>query len=88
MPAQGPPIRHRATPDWVTSPVHRALIVALVEARKATGMTQRDLAAKLSKPQSFVAKVEAVERSLSVLEFLEWTKALGTDPRAMLPLDL
>lgn len=88
MPDQAPPIRHRAAPDWVSSPLHRALIVALVEARKATGMTQRDLAAKLNKPQSFVAKIEAVERSLTVLEFLEWTKALGVDPRPMLPLDL
>jgi transcriptional regulator with XRE-family HTH domain len=48
-------------------------------------MTQRDVAAKLGKPPSFVGKVEAVERNLSVLEFLAWAKAVGVDPGAMLP---
>lgn len=88
MPGQAPPVRHRAAPDWVSSPTHRAVVVALVNARKSAGMTQRDLATKLSKPQSMVAKVEAIERSLTVLEFLEWTNALGVDPRTMLPVDL
>jgi transcriptional regulator with XRE-family HTH domain len=72
-------------PAWVSSPHHRAVIVSLVTARKAAGMTQRDVAAKLGKPPSFVGKVEAVERNLSVLEFLAWAKAVGVDPGAMLP---
>jgi transcriptional regulator with XRE-family HTH domain len=71
-------------PAWVTSPVHRAVITALVEARKSAGMTQRDLAEKLGKPPSFVAKVELVERNLSVLELLGWASSLGVDPGALL----
>lgn len=71
-------------PAWVSSPVHRDLIVAMVAARKAAGMTQRDVAAKLSKPPSLVAKVESVERNLSVLEFLAWTKAIGVRPEDLL----
>lgn len=72
-------------PAWVSSPHHRAVIASLVEARKRAGMTQRDLAAKLGKPPSFVGKIEAIERNLSVLEFLAWTKALGVDAGGMLP---
>ena len=76
--------RYRAIPGWVSSSRHRAVILALVEARGLAGMTQRDLATKLRKPQSFVAKVEAIERNLSVLEFLEWTEALGIESSAVL----
>lgn len=71
-------------PAWVSSPVHRDLIVAMVAARKAAGMTQRDVAAKLGKPPSLVAKVESVERNLSVLEFLAWMKAIGLSPEDLL----
>jgi transcriptional regulator with XRE-family HTH domain len=71
-------------PAWVSSPVHRDLIVAMVAARKAAGMTQRDVAAKLGKPPSLVAKVESIERNLSVLEFLAWMKAVGVSPNDLL----
>ena len=66
-------------PAWVSSPVHRALVAALVDARKAAQMTQRDLAEAIGKPRSFVGKVESIERNLSALEFLAWTIALGID---------
>lgn len=51
----------------------------LVEARRAAGLTQVELAAKLSRPQSFVSKFERGERRLDVVEFLEVTKALGVE---------
>ena len=66
-------------PAWVTSPVHQAVITALVDARKAAGITQRDVATKIGKPPSFVGKVEAIERNLSVIEFIAWAKAIGVD---------
>lgn len=72
-------------PAWVSSPHHRAVIASLIEARKAEGLTQRDLAAKLGKPPSFVGKIEAIERNLSVLELLAWTAALKVDPASILP---
>lgn len=87
MPDQVPSPRYRAIPAWMSSSRHRAFILALVEARKLAGMTQRDLAARLKKPQSFVAKVEAIERNLSVLEFLEWTGAIGISPASVLVSD-
>lgn len=47
-------------------------------------MTQRDVAAKLGVPPSFVGKVEAIERNLSVLELIDWCDALGTEPGSIL----
>ena len=40
-------------------------------------MTQRDVAVKIGKPPSFIGKVEAIERNLSVTEFMAWANAIG-----------
>jgi ribosome-binding protein aMBF1 (putative translation factor) len=58
------------------SPKHRALISAVVGARKGAGLTQRQLAAKLKRSNSFVWKLEAGERQLNVLEFMEIARVL------------
>ena len=49
----------------------------LVEARKAKGLTQAELAAALNKPQSFVAKYENGERRIDVVEFVDIAAVLG-----------
>jgi len=49
----------------------------LVKARKQAGLTQATVAARLGRPQSFVAKYEVGERRLDVIEFLEVAKAIG-----------
>ena len=59
------------------SPKHRALIAAIAEARHAAGLTQRQLAAKLKRSNSFIWKLEAGERQLNVLELIEIAKTLG-----------
>lgn len=51
-----------------------------MEARRARGLTQTDLAAKLGRPQSFVSKYERADRRLDVIEFLEVARALDIDP--------
>lgn len=56
----------------------------LVGARETAGLTQAEVAARLDRPQSFVAKYEGGERRLDVLEFMEVCKALGTDPIGLL----
>lgn len=71
-------------PAWVSSPVHGSLITALVEARKAAGLTQRDIADRIGKPPSFIGKVEGIERNLSALEFIAWAKAIGVEPGTLL----
>ena len=52
----------------------------LVEARRAAGLSQADLAERLSRPQSFVSKYERGERRLDLVEFLDVTRVLGVDP--------
>ena len=52
----------------------------LIEARGKAGLTQRGLAARMGRPQSFVSKYERGERRLDVVEFLEITLAVGLDP--------
>lgn len=57
--------------------VFRELMVA---ARKRAGLTQQELANRLKRPQSFVAKYEGGERRLDVVEFIVIAQAIGTDP--------
>lgn len=63
---------------------YRVFTESLVEARKLAGLTQQQLAGRLGRPQSFVAKYENGERRLDVIEFLEITRKLGTDPHAII----
>jgi ribosome-binding protein aMBF1 (putative translation factor) len=60
---------------------HRILIGVLVGAREAAGLTQRDLAARLKRPHSFVGRFEAGERRIDVVEFIEIARVLEVDPR-------
>lgn len=52
----------------------------LIDLRKKAGLTQSELAVKLSKPQSFVSKMERGERRIDVVELGDVAKALGIDP--------
>ena len=59
-------------------------LAGLVAARRKAGVTQADLAARLGRPQSFVAKYEGRERRLDVAEFCSIARELGADPIKML----
>lgn len=59
---------------------YQTLKTLLVEARHDAGLTQAQLAAKLSRPQSFISKYERGERRLDLVEFLEVADALGLQP--------
>jgi transcriptional regulator with XRE-family HTH domain len=56
------------------------LIDRLVAARARAGLTQQAVAARLGRPQSYVAKVEGLERRLDVVELLQLANAIGFDP--------
>ncbi len=64
------------------TPGHQALMQVLTEMRKSKGITQQELANRLDRPQSYIAKVETGERRLDVIEFIEWCHALETCPPA------
>ena len=56
----------------------------LLTAREEAGLTQLEVATRLSKPQSFVAKYEGGERRLDVIEFMEICEALKADPNVLI----
>ena len=67
-----------------TSPLHRPayrkLCKQLLALRNDAGLSQRALAALLSKPHSYVAKVEHGDRRIDPVEFVEWCRACNAKP--------
>ncbi|MGH8706698.1 MAG: helix-turn-helix domain-containing protein, partial [Burkholderiales bacterium] len=55
----------------------RKLRELLRELREAAGLRQVDLADRLKRPQSFISKYEAGEKTLNFLELKEVCQALG-----------
>ena len=66
------------------SRTHRNLCATLVQARKSAGLSQHELARKLKRSQSFIAKIEVGERRIDVVEFIEIARALGREPAELL----
>ncbi len=63
---------------------HQLLIELLAESRLEAGLTQQQLAERLRRPQSFVAKYEGGERRIDVVEFIGIAKAINADPVKLL----
>jgi transcriptional regulator with XRE-family HTH domain len=53
-------------------------------ARQEAGLTQRQLAARLKRSNSFVWKIEAGERQVNVLEFVEIARLLNVSASTLL----
>ena len=68
----------------IHTPEHRQLCQILIDARLRSGLTQRELAAKLKRPQSYIAKIEGGERRVDVIEFLALAEALEQSPTKLL----
>jgi transcriptional regulator with XRE-family HTH domain len=51
-----------------------------VEKRKAAGLTQAEVGAKLGRHQPFVSEVEAGQRRVSAVELMDIADAIGFDP--------
>jgi transcriptional regulator with XRE-family HTH domain len=58
---------------------YKALRAELRAIREKAGLSQRELANKLSVPHSWVAKVETGERRIDVVELSWFTTACGED---------
>lgn len=63
-----------------------ALVRALVDARQNAGLSQQQLAAKLKRPQSFVARLESGERRIDVVEFTVLARVIGFDKEEVLSI--
>ena len=63
---------------------YACFLALLTQARKDAGIVQQELADRLGRPQSFVAKIEGGERRIDVIEFVAMAKAIGRDRIALL----
>lgn len=52
----------------------------LLKARVSTGSRQVDVANLIGKPQSYISKIESGERSIDVIEFINYCEAINVDP--------
>ena len=64
----------------IHDPRYIQLITELVNARIGRSITQVTLAQKLGQHQSYVAKVEGLERRLDVIELFDWLQGLDYKP--------
>lgn len=71
-------------PKSIHSAEYKMLTELLIATRKRAGLTQQQLADKLGRPQSWVAKTEGGERRLDIIEFLQLLRAIGADPRMVI----
>jgi transcriptional regulator with XRE-family HTH domain len=76
--------RARKLDKSVHSDGQTAFSQLMIGARKSAGLTQHQLAKRLHKPQSFVAKYEGGERRIDVVEFVTICQAIGADPAKIL----
>jgi transcriptional regulator with XRE-family HTH domain len=60
--------------------VYRKIPGFLAEMRAHAGLTQRELAARIGKSQSWVFKSESASRRVDIAEFLEWCVGCGVEP--------
>ena len=67
-------------PRTLRSPGHEALRAFLVEKRKAAGLTQAEVAARLKIHQSYVTDIERGQRRVDLVELIALAKAIGFDP--------
>jgi transcriptional regulator with XRE-family HTH domain len=58
---------------------HKRLIELVLAERKQAGIRQVQLAKKLKRSQTWIARVESGERRLDVIELIELAEAIGFD---------
>ncbi|CVI56393.1 hypothetical protein L905_05065 [Agrobacterium sp. TS43] len=68
------------------TPEYQLLVEILTDTRRKAGLTQQQVADRLGKPQSYVAKAEGSERRIDVVEFAKLSAAMDQDPTALLQL--
>jgi len=61
----------------ITSQDYKVFLRELRSARRRSGLTQVDLAARLGETQSFISKCERGERRLDIVELRSFCRAFG-----------
>jgi transcriptional regulator with XRE-family HTH domain len=75
-------------PTSIYDAKYQALRAALIGVRKAAGLTQIQMAEKLSVGQSYISKIERGETYIDVLVWVSWCKACHASPGQMLDTTL
>ena len=57
---------------------YQKLILNLIQIRESKDVTQVELSIILKKPQSYIAKVENLDRRIDVIEGGDWLEALNS----------
>lgn len=65
--------------SYAHDPRYQDRIKKLIELRESKKVTQVELARRLNKPQSYVSKVEILERRLDVIELMDWLQILKVE---------
>jgi DNA-binding XRE family transcriptional regulator len=66
-------------PKSLYSERHQKLARMLLARRKASGMTQAEVARALGRHQPFIANIENGERRVDLIELLELSEIIGSD---------
>src|SRR5437588_278252 len=64
----------------VHSPQYQCFLRELRRAREMAGLTQSEVAERLSEPQSWVSRVESGETRMHLIEFRAYCQAIGVNP--------
>jgi len=62
------------------SKAYSEFLAVLVATRHNKSLTQQNVADRLHKPQSYIAKIERGERRLDIIEFIALAKAMNVAP--------
>jgi transcriptional regulator with XRE-family HTH domain len=65
---------------------HKRLIELVTAERKQAGIRQVQLAKKLKKSQTWIARLEGGERRLDVIELIDLAEAIGFDAPAIVAI--
>ena len=63
----------------IHDPRCKQLIDKLIRIRELKEVTQVELASRLKKPQSYVAKIENLDRRIDILELMDWLECLNSN---------
>jgi transcriptional regulator with XRE-family HTH domain len=66
--------------DTIVTKRHQRLVEILIAARKEAGIRQAELARRVGKTQTFVARFEDGQRRIDAIELLALCEIIGVDP--------